>query len=163
MLICGNLVTSINHNQKILCGCLHCKLYESHAVKNYHALIFFLIFTLKFLTHYKSTMYDQTWGSVKGQICNWLFHLYVCSILVDKTKKIPMISQHQLSWPMTWWCTNYTYKKNCEISRASEYTPLNYLLYRYKRKSRFKRDIYHCWTCICVKLGFIKNPEGRYR
>lgn len=21
-----------------------------------------------------------------------------------------MISQHQLSWPMTWWCTNYTVK-----------------------------------------------------
>lgn len=102
MLICGNLVTSINHNQKILCGCLHCKLYESHAVKNYHALIFFLIFTLKFLTHYKSTMYDQTWGNVKGQICNWLFHLYVCSILVDKTKKnsndLPTISS-----VLTWW------------------------------------------------------------
>lgn len=54
-------------------------------------------------------MYDQTWGSVKGQICNWLFHLHVCSIL-GRTKKLPMISQHQLSWPMTWWCTNYTVK-----------------------------------------------------
>lgn len=24
---------------------------------------------------------------------------------------------------MTWWYTNYMYKKNCEISRASDYTP----------------------------------------